>query len=404
MAPITPPSSALIRFQQNEDRYDDFVNGSDTATFETRDGEEVPSIRKFLKDNSEDIEHAVEVADSLPAIDDQKMLVDVEGSRLSKTFAQVREYLEVIKTTGATALNHLAVGKADGSFGVVSRNAAKAPGALGLMGFEDGKMSIGGLRPDRLTSSILRIQPGVCADGAAAPSDSMYLPIVCDIDTTKVGVRYQENPANAPFTARWEGGMDVGAPVAGTGYFLYMVKNPTNGAVACILSKEISISLVTMPPGFTLIRKLPWGFIWSDGATAAGNSAGIPLFHLSHWPHPETMYTDSSPDASWAVLTAGVATTLAAGSINVSRFVPDNARIVTLCCVLTGTTAGEAYIRSTGSGLLGKIVGSISASGQKSIQRVKVRPSSAFLLNYRVSVDTVNLSCYVEAYDQTEVS
>jgi hypothetical protein len=55
-----PLDQAIPRFKQNEDRMDRFANGSDSATWNTSDGQAVPSLRKFLKDKNAQIDGAVE--------------------------------------------------------------------------------------------------------------------------------------------------------------------------------------------------------------------------------------------------------------------------------------------------------------------------------------------------------
>ncbi|SON54309.1 hypothetical protein HDIA_0768 [Hartmannibacter diazotrophicus] len=53
-----PLDQGITRFKANEDRFDVFANGDDTATFEASDASLVPSIRKFLKDKDDEINTA----------------------------------------------------------------------------------------------------------------------------------------------------------------------------------------------------------------------------------------------------------------------------------------------------------------------------------------------------------
>lgn len=58
--PELPLEDAIPRFKTNEARVDRFANGSETETWETDNGTEVPSIRKFLRDKDTAINEAAE--------------------------------------------------------------------------------------------------------------------------------------------------------------------------------------------------------------------------------------------------------------------------------------------------------------------------------------------------------
>lgn len=53
-----PLAQGIDRFKKNEDRMDQFTNGSDTQSFTTSGGQSVPSIRKFLKDKDTEVNTA----------------------------------------------------------------------------------------------------------------------------------------------------------------------------------------------------------------------------------------------------------------------------------------------------------------------------------------------------------
>lgn len=57
-----PLNQALTRFITNEDRYDTFVNGSDTASYTSSGGALVPSVRKFLSSLDSQIAYLLEGA------------------------------------------------------------------------------------------------------------------------------------------------------------------------------------------------------------------------------------------------------------------------------------------------------------------------------------------------------
>lgn len=66
-----PLDIAIPRFKTNEDRMDKFTNGTSAETWKTSDGEDVPSIRKFLADKNTEINAIGEgiLADSVAARD-----------------------------------------------------------------------------------------------------------------------------------------------------------------------------------------------------------------------------------------------------------------------------------------------------------------------------------------------
>jgi len=50
-----PLPDAIYRFKGNDERIDAFVNGDDTTTWTTSEGDVVPSVQKFLKDTVLDV-------------------------------------------------------------------------------------------------------------------------------------------------------------------------------------------------------------------------------------------------------------------------------------------------------------------------------------------------------------
>lgn len=383
-----PLNTGIPRFKSNEDRFDRFVNGTDTQSWTTSGAASVPTIRKFLKDKNDEIDGTItdvfdardaSVAAATAAATARDESVSAkDASVAAKDAALVAKAAVEAAVPPAGSQNSILVGQSDGTYDSLSRDATVA--ALLLMGVEKAKMYLEGLRPDRFSDTIIRVQPGACADGSVVPSDIMVLTAALDINLTTTGL-------NA---------LDTGTITLGTDYFIYMLKNPTTGQVGAVISEQIATSLVTKPAGFTLIRKLPWGFIYR-----AGGSTGIPTFHLSHWSHPTTFYTDMDDSAGWAALVGGTATTLT--TVDLSSFIPDNARWIHLMVRLQGTVDGKAYLRTSGSGGNGKPAGEIKANGVDVVY-LSVRVTSAAAVSYRVTSANCSVSIYVVGYDQTEVS
>ena len=248
----------------------------------------------------------------------------------------------------------------------------------------NGKVEIAGLQPARLSESSLRIAPGYCSDGAGTPSTTFILNSRIDTDLTTTGL-------NA---------LDTGVMVVGEQYFPYIVQNPSTGEVGVVISKEISTGAVTLPAGFTKLRKLPFGFIW----LAAGIlPEGIAAFHLTGWPDAQVEYTDMDDSAPWEVLLEGASTILA--TVDCTSLVPDNARQVSFHCELESTgSAGAAYLRTAGSGGNGKPVGFVSSTvGDKSYGEFSMRVTSARTISYKTAAGT-KLTLRIAGYSMTEQS
>lgn len=58
-----PLNTGIPRFKANEDRFDKFVNGTETQTWLTSDEQVVPTIRKFIADNQIDLDFVNEALD-----------------------------------------------------------------------------------------------------------------------------------------------------------------------------------------------------------------------------------------------------------------------------------------------------------------------------------------------------
>lgn len=55
---------AVSRFRDNDERVDTFINGTDTQSYTTDSGDQVPSLRKFLKDSAGNLLMLQEIVDS----------------------------------------------------------------------------------------------------------------------------------------------------------------------------------------------------------------------------------------------------------------------------------------------------------------------------------------------------
>lgn len=235
------------------------------------------------------------------------------------------------------------------------------------------RRNLNGLEPDKLSSNCLRILDGSFYDSVNN---------ACVSFTTR-------NEINLNNTGLL--GLDTGSPSNGELY-VYIVSNGSD--YSFVASKEKFQSDVVCPVGFSVVRKLPWGVMYN---TAWG---GIPNFHLTHWPRPMLTLTDSEATSKWAALGAGNATEWT--TVDLSKWVPDNARLVHITCQVRGTSgAGSAYLRSHGGQEIGQLVGSVGAGGYNT-QTVMIRVDSLRRLQYRVNSSNVQLYIYVLGYSMSE--
>jgi hypothetical protein len=238
---------------------------------------------------------------------------------------------------------------------------------------------IAGFEPDKLSTNVLNVNPGSCADSNASKiiaSSSLF-----SIDMSIVGAN----------------GLDTGTPTNGTGYFPYLITRNSDGAVAGVLSSSITYGGVTVPTGYTIRRKLRFGFVYNS------TRGGIPDFHLTNWPMPFIRLTGSENTTSWEALSLGTATTFT--DVDLTPWIPDNARIAYLAADVSAVgTAGSAFARVLTSQATGLIVGSSSpTTGIDSYMTFWQRITSARKMQYMVT-GGARLSLFVLGYAMTEPS
>lgn len=180
-----------------------------------------------------------------------------------------------------------------------------------------------GLKPERLTGGVVRVFPGSAAVSGTANvvdfPDSMVLEI------GRVGVFGRDSPL---------------PPSDGEGWHIYLLRtiaDPT--VVGAVLSRSITNSGVTMPPGWQLVRKLPFGFRYSS------KWGGVPAWHISTWPLPIVLLTFAGSNAVYEIFSGSSAAFVSA---SVEPWVPDNARCIEALVTVEG--AGTCIVRTTGTG------------------------------------------------------
>jgi hypothetical protein len=247
-----------------------------------------------------------------------------------------------------------------------------------------GYREIAGLEPEKLSGTVLQLQPGsvVTANGATLYSSSD--PISIDLSTNGAG------------------GLDTGSPTNTVNYFVYVLVNNTTKALSAVASSSITYGGVVVPSGHSLVRKLPWGFVYRTAA-GWGVEAGIPDFHLSYWPKPYTQFTAFQIASPFIALSSGTATTFT--SFSLANWLPDNARLARVMCRTNfGTSTGTAYLRSYGTQSTGIPVGTVTTSGLPIYTTIDIRVDSSRELQYQVNTANINLTVSVMGYSQTEPS
>lgn len=244
------------------------------------------------------------------------------------------------------------------------------------------EMLLHGLRPDKQDDQTIRLQPGFCTDSTG--NEILRVPDYLDITKASQAAGGRDQ------LAAFSNGDDI---------FVYLIRNDTTGEVRGLLSASISYGGVTVPSGWTIKRKLRWGFVLNT----AFASGGIPAFHISHVGFPLTTYTDSEYAATWLALSDGDEPNFT--DIDLTGYVPDNARLA-LCAFHTRAsgTSGSAYVRSGSGQSTGFLVGTAHPTNDTRAQLVQpVRVSSTRQLQYKVTGGAL-LSVEVLGYYQTEQS
>ena len=233
-----------------------------------------------------------------------------------------------------------------------------------------------GLEPEILNKTSLALHAGHCADGSGR--EIMTIRRRHKIDLTKNGLN----------------GLDKGGLRVGQGYYIYVVET-RSGEVGAVVSASRFVSEFAKGRKYRLVRKLPWGFVYQKD--------GIPSMHLSNWPKPFTRFTMAESSSKWRVLQRGRSSAWA--PVDVSKFVPDNARMAYLQIEVThkgrrGKSA--AYVRVIGGQREGLRVAKVS-NGQTNILTLHQRITSRGIFYYRVDRGA-EVNIHVLGYSNTEPS
>lgn len=233
-----------------------------------------------------------------------------------------------------------------------------------------------GLEPDKLSTNVLRISPGVCYDSYGR--FQFEFPVGGDIDLTNIGL--------------W--GMDKA--IQPGDLYVYVVRN-SSGVYGMMASQEKFAGDVMPPAGFHVYRKLPFGVVYNPLWD------GIPNFHIAGWPRPDIRLTDSEYAPKWSALSnAGSAEWV---NVECAPWMPDNARVALLMLesrYLAGGTAGSSYVRSHGGQASGLLVGSVSPGSPFQFMCVPLRVDSLRRFQYRVTGTGCRFYASVLGYSMTE--
>lgn len=239
---------------------------------------------------------------------------------------------------------------------------------------------LAGYDPERVTGTVLRLRAGIAAD--AVGTGFLRSRVELEIDITRVGPN----------------GLDRGAAIDGEDYFVYLISEEATGRVAGLISSSIVYGGVSVPQGYRLGRKLPFGFVYSSGW------GGIPAFHVSYWPsRPKIEITEAEDSEVWAAKIGSASEAWA--DVDFSGLVPDNARIVIARFEVShhASGVGSAFVRSVTSQTIGRRVGSSVVGGAPHVETFSIRITSDRKLQARATPGT-KLRIFVVGYDMTEPS
>lgn len=235
-----------------------------------------------------------------------------------------------------------------------------------------------GCEPNKVSTNILAINAGVVWDfyGYAA----YEFPSLVSLDFTIVGL----------------GGYDIsGGPIDGSNLCIYLIANDSTGEYGFIGTSSIYEGGVVLPSGFSVKRKLPWGVIYNSSRD------GIPSFHLTHWPMPMITLTNAESTSAYNALGAGNSTVWA--DVDLSSWVPDNARLVHLLIETRYiSSVCSAYLRTYGGQSTGMRVASVSANSVYNIMEKTIRVTSDRKIQYKLNAAGAQLFIYVMGYSMTE--
>lgn len=185
---------------------------------------------------------------------------------------------------------------------------------------------------------------------------------------------------------------DDGIPVNGRPEWLtlWIRQDIGSGAYDIVFSRAVLDDDLVMPPGWTLMRKLPYEVRWEGRRFAPVVMTG--------WPKPRLVHSDCQLSTRYRVLLKGSATNWT--DVHATPFIAPSARTVYLLCDLRG--AGAAYIRTPGKGS-GMPCGNAfrAMPYDRNVRWLAVSSDGRF--QYRVTSPSATLSLYVCGYgiDQT---
>jgi len=188
---------------------------------------------------------------------------------------------------------------------------------------------ISGLYPTIVTRSSpvsqITISPGATTVANVSPSiDGSDLAIANYVDETYLNIN-SSGSIN---------GLDTGSPVNNTSYYVYAINNPTTTSNEFIISAATSVTGVTLPSGYTKIKKMPFGFVYK-------NSGLLPM-RITSWPQPSLFYTEYNDSNTYKVLNNG--NSLNWTAVDLSPLVPANAGLVFIRCYYGSARGGACKI------------------------------------------------------------
>ena len=242
-----------------------------------------------------------------------------------------------------------------------------------------------GIRPEVFDGHTMRFYEGAASVGGGTDVAVFYYPhsptsTYLEVDIYNIGLNGRDG-----------GGLEDGH------FYFYLLKSETETGI--VASRAESYSGVIEPEGGPwLVRKLPYGHPYR---AAFG---GFPPVHISGWPQPSIIFTDSQYGGPWMALANGAAT--AWTTVPMTNWIPDNARLGNFIFEVRDARLGKAgscYVRSYNGQATGILIGSTSPMSPFSFMAIELRVDSSRNIQYRCTPG-VALYIQVRGYAMTEPS
>lgn len=169
-------------------------------------------------------------------------------------------------------------------------------------------------------------------------------------------------------------------------YGVYVIKNPTTGAIASFLINEDDLGAFTYPAGYTVKRRIGW--IRNNSGSNFFNGFQTGKGHYRKWHYEESA-------GSLLALNAGSAVVFT--NVDLSDWVPPTSQLCELNSVLDPWVGSIAYLRPNGSAIAQPCTFIYEVTDQSNVF-MEIRTDSSQIIEYQVSNGLDILNLYVQSF------